>query len=580
MRPLLLLAAAFLIAMPSEGTSGAVREPLRVRSGTDGAEGSLRHLIERVARPGDRIVFPTALRVELRRKLTIPRRLAGLTIDGSTATGGMAELVGVRSKGGSFIQIDADRVTLRRLRLSTLPVVFESRIVGDDVVGPSFARVIDVESAGYAIGRPGIKFSFARAFQVRGGVIANDILLVGTRVGVISGVTFKGKGIKLNDDGSHVLQIENNTLGPRGRIVLESETAAATRNRIGAGATLHVWIHAGGRGRIGENSFDGGRLVAQAGGRLDVVGNSIRGTWRGGPGLPGITAGCASDGKRPQLDLYDNEVSGMRIGVKIECGRDAQIALKQDHVERNGTGLIVGAKAVTVAYEVVRDNAGPGISVLTGSRATITRITAVRNGGPGIERKDAEPRPPQLEYEAATGTLRGTACPGCVVELYSAEEGAGRGGAIDFQASVKAGAGGNFAHPLPCPPSGSVTATATDTGRGGTSEFSSDVACDSALGRVFASATDGGGDANRSYCVLVRTSPPQPATKGDVTLLGPSTRATKAFETGPDGRARVVFPITAMGPYIATVSLFGGWAVQTGSLVGALVGDPIGCAAD
>ena len=127
-RYVLLLVAVFAIAAPTSATTTA-RE-LRVTAGTDGAPGSLRQLVEQVARPGDSIVFPTALRVELRRKLTIPRRLAGLTIDGSTSTGGTAEIVGVRSAGGTFVEVTADAVTLRRLKLTSLPVVFRSRTVG------------------------------------------------------------------------------------------------------------------------------------------------------------------------------------------------------------------------------------------------------------------------------------------------------------------------------------------------------------------------------------------------------------------------------------------------------------------
>ena len=68
-RRLLLLVAVFAVAAPSGATTGA--DVLRVTAGADGAPGSLRDLVERVAKPGDRIVFPTALRVGLRRKLTI-----------------------------------------------------------------------------------------------------------------------------------------------------------------------------------------------------------------------------------------------------------------------------------------------------------------------------------------------------------------------------------------------------------------------------------------------------------------------------------------------------------------------------
>jgi hypothetical protein len=73
----------------------------------------------------------------------------------------------VRSSGGTSIQVDADRVTLRQLRLTSLPVVFESHTIGADHVGPRFARILGVETAGAVAGRAGLKFSLARRAHTR-----------------------------------------------------------------------------------------------------------------------------------------------------------------------------------------------------------------------------------------------------------------------------------------------------------------------------------------------------------------------------------------------------------------------------
>lgn len=575
MRYLVLLVAAFVIAAPTGATTTA--RVLHVTAGVDGAPGSLRNLVERVAKPGDRIVFPTALRIELRRKLTIPRSLAGLTIDGSTAAG-VPELVGVRSRGGTFIQVDADRVTLRRLKLNSVPVVFESHAEGGQEVGPRFARVLDVETTGSLPGRAGLKFSFARAFQVRGGRITNSISLTGTQGGLISDVTLAAKGTAVSDENSDLLRLEANTL-ESGRIALQSQGVAVARNQVKAGATLHVWIVAGGSGRIDANRIEGGRIVAQAGGELRVGNNVISGTWRRGVGLPGISAGCATDGKRPRLAVNGNTVTGMRVGISVVCGRDAQISLQHNTLERNGTGMLVAAREVSIVGGKVSENIGAGIHVRAGSRATISKIAAGGNGGLAIDREDAEPRPPKLEYDKDKDRIRGVTCPECIVELYAAEEGDEAGEGLGITGTVRASSNGSFVYPatgtVQCPHPALLTATATRVkGKDkGTSEFSADLKCEPI--KLLASATYGAGGPRTNVCVFVRVGPPQVA-KGSVTMSGPSGGGTREFETSADGNARVVFPVTAFGRYTATVKLLGKSTV-TAADVGSLSGDPIGC---
>lgn len=471
---------AKLADAPSGATSSARQLP--VTSGQDGAPGSLRQLVEQVAKRGDSIVFPTALRVELRRNLTIPADLAGLTIDGSSAAGGMAELVGVRSPGGTFLEVDADRVVLRRLKLTSLPVVLRSRPGRSGEVGPAGLRVVDVETAGSTPGHSGLDLSFARDFLVSGGRITNGIDLTLTEGGRIANVTLAAKGKALEDLNSEGLVIGQNTL-ESGRVVLRSQSVQVNDNVVHAGGTIDVWIHAGGTGRVSANKLTGGRIVAQAGGSLTVSRNTVTGNWRSGPGLPGISIGCATDGRRPQLVASDNTVRGMRIGFLVQCNREVPISLRGNVVQENGTGIAVNAPVAAISGGSVRENRGTGIQVRAGSRTTIRNVVFGGNGGLAIDRADAAPRAPTLRYDKAKQQIRGVACPGCAVDLYVAEEGKEPGEGTRRLGTLRARGDGSFEYPArggKCTIPEPVSAIATDERRKATSEFAADIRCQAA----------------------------------------------------------------------------------------------------
>jgi hypothetical protein len=476
---LAILVAAVVVAAPAAaGTSG--RE-LPVTDGRDGAPGSLRQLVEQVAKAGDSIVFPTALRVELRRKLTIRSELAGLTIDGSTATGGSAEIVGIRSAGGTFVEVTADRVTLRALKLTGTPVVFPSRTTGGSELGPAGTRVVDVEATGSAPGRSGLELSFARGFLVRGGRIANGIDLTGTDRGRIVDVTLAAKGKAIEDADSKRLVIEGNTL-ESGRVVLRSQSVRVDGNEVRAGGTIDVWIHAGGSGRVSGNELAGGRILAQAGGTVEVARNTLAGAWRGGAGLPGITIGCATDGRNPNLSAVDNTVRGMRVGVSVQCNRDVPVVLRGNVVEESGTGISAGGPRVTITGGSIRKNRGVGIRVRAGSQTTIRKTLFGGNGGLAIDRRDARLSSPRLRYDGKKEQVLGVACPRCAIDLYGAEAGKEPGEGIRRIATVRAAADGSFRYPpggtMRCATPTSVTALATDERRRLTSEFAVDVTCE------------------------------------------------------------------------------------------------------
>lgn len=561
MRYLLLLAAVLVVAAPT-GAGTSARD-LRVRAAGDGAPGSLRHLVEQLARPGDRIVIGPTLRIQLNRRLIVPRRLAGLTIDG----GGGAEVTGA----GGELRVDADRVTLRGLRLVRLPVHFATHSEPGAEVGPRRTRVVDVVSTGPVRGYSGLKLDFVRDFQIRGGRYETQILLTGTQGVSISGATLAAKGNAVSDENSDLLRIEANTIGS-GRIDLASVGAAVARNTVAAGGTLHVRIEPGGSGRVDANRLAGGRIVAGAGGELRVGNNVVTGSWRRGPGLPGITVECTTSGKSPKLAVNGNTVTGMRIGISAACGRDVPIALNHNTLERNGTGILVSAKLAGIRGGKVSGNSGAGIRVLAGSRTTISQIAAGGNGGRAIERAQADPRPPKLEYDEDKDRIRGVTCAECIVELYAAEEGAEPGEGLGVRGTVRASSNGSFVYPatgtVQCgvPPLLTATATRPKGPARGTSEFSADLRCEPL--RIAAIATHNRNGARMSYCLDVRVDPPR-AAKGTVTLTGPSGAGTRAFELAADGTARVVFPITAYGSYRSTTTLLGR-SLASGAEVGPL----------
>ena len=483
MRRLLLLAAVVLTLTGPAGSFS--RADLKVTTGADGAPGSLRDLVENKAKPGDVIKFDTALRVELRRPLVVRKALTGLVIDGGTATGGKAEIAGVRTSQHAYIRVDADRVTLRNLKLTNAAVDFAVLGAAGEVEGPLAPQIVDVEAvidAGWVL-RPALSFDFARQVRITGGRVSGGIFFTGARGAQVTGVALaarRASGLAVSDLNSERLVIRGNML-ESGRISLQSQGATVAENTVRAGGTLDVWIVEGGTGSVERNTLEGGRIVAQAGGAVGVTGNTVTGAWRRGPGLPGISVGCATDGDKPELDVRGNRVTGRRIGMLLDCRRDAAISIGPNTLERNGFGMLVTAREVKISGVTVRENAGAGIAVGRGPRATITRIAAGGNGGLGIDRDDAEPRPAKMEYDKKKGRIRGVACRNCVVELYEAEEGDEPGEGLRYLATVKAASSGAFVYPtkgkLNCPPTGRITATATDPKQKRTSEFSADVEC-------------------------------------------------------------------------------------------------------
>jgi parallel beta-helix repeat protein len=530
----LLPLAALALLVPAATALPAVRAPIVIANyADDGSPGTLRHAIESVARPGDTIQFAAAVRLELGTPLVVPRELSGLTIDGATPSGGKVTLFGARFRTASAsLEIDADSVTLRNLTLTNLPVAFRSHVVSGNEVGPSGASVIDNElifEASYPR-RSRLDLSFTRGARVEGNKFLRGdggISLSGTRSTTIAGNTFELETGGLSDDHSRALQVERNTL-TSGLFLFESVGATVARNVVGAKGRIAAADVAGnGFVRVVDNTFEVGGLrtglsVVTAH-HVEVLGNTATG--RSGRSN-GIYVGCREQSPGRAI-VERNRVEGLRRGLTIACSKDEgtftvgdnivrrnsdagivvranDVTLTGNTVEGNGTGIRV-ERTASIVGGTVRGNRRAGILVEPNAGAKITGLGAGANGGPGIDLAPAGVTPnathksanddipfPEAKYDGKTGRLRGSACPGCRIQVYESEDGSKRGNPKNGEGTkviggAQADADGRWVFPaarvLDCPRSGRVTMTAT---RGGvTSEFSVDVECGCLLSKNF-----------------------------------------------------------------------------------------------
>lgn len=520
MRRALALLAVLLVAPSAQ----AERSGQHVVSATaaDGQPGSLRWIVEHAAGPGDTIHFSGAVRHELNGRLVIPARLAGLTIDGATATGGRAELRGRKARDTTHFQVEADRVTFTHLKLVDVPISFAYRGV-EGVASPHVLETEHTVEAGW-VARAAVAASFSRGVVIRGSRFSGraGVSLTSTTDALIAKNTFELEpgNAAVSDMTSTGLHVAGNEV-KGGSLALRVVTATVSGNRISAGVRVYVRDWPGGWAKIVENRVSVGGLatgiVAEAASRIEVSGNTVTGPGirRGRPGPAGIAAGCANDGEGTMV-VSRNTVSGARVGIKLSCDRRFAVRVEDNTVRDNslagllveaedavltgnqasgnGAGVLVKSGKAVVRGGALRDNRGAGLRVEAGATASAAGVLTGGNGGPAIDLAPAGQTPnaarklangdldwpARLAYDEEKGKLRGTSCPGCRVEVYEAVDDDENGEGLRYLGTVKAGAGGVFAYPakgeLDCPATGKVTVTATHP-RGGTSELSEDVEC-------------------------------------------------------------------------------------------------------
>ncbi len=205
------------------------------------------------------------------------------------------------------------------------------------------------------------------------------------------------------------------------------------------------------------------------------------------PNVRGVHIDLAHD-----TTVNKNAISGNEMtGISIFGSEHTIVTGNVIGTDPNGTAVLPnGGAGVLIGYgaenntiggigsddaNVIAFNNGDGVWV-DGEFGVPTR-NAIRgnsihsNGGEGIENEDGGNE--ELDPPAITGfgSVRGTACPNCTVDVYSDDEDEGR----VYEGSTTADGDGNWSA-LPGWPDGpNVTATATDSD-GNTSEFSEPMA--------------------------------------------------------------------------------------------------------
>ena len=277
------------------------------------------------------------------------------------------------------------------------------------------------------------------------------------------------------------------------RIGLAAGQAVRLGNALG-GISLFLVINA----QVGGTTDGAGNVIAgnggpgvriAAGGNVRVYRNAIGTDWEGAPdvgnGGDGLVIEVGAQEVTVGRALEDgNVIAGNGgNGVVIRGPGTARHVLAANRIgvvgegrplPNGGHGVLITAGAYENRIEagVIAFNGGDGVRVegaeSVGNRIAPDGITG--NGGAGIRLIDGGNRdlaPPRLRRQPV-GFLRGTTCPGCVVNVYADPEDEG----AQHLAAVTADEAGRFALPLPDVGDRYLTATATDPDTGDTSPFS------------------------------------------------------------------------------------------------------------
>ncbi len=203
----------------------------------------------------------------------------------------------------------------------------------------------------------------------------------------------------------------------------------------------------------------GGRnsVVIQDGSKRNVVGGSAEAD-------ANLIAGSRGEGVNIRGEgVSYNFIGRNRVGVN----RDGSAS-----VGNGGNGVMVsGGDHTFIMNNQIASSGRAGVFNNNGA-ATTVRGNAIRDNGSGIVLIMTSPTPAPVIRNAGANSVSGTACAGCVVEVFS--DARGQGGY--FEGAVRATAEGNFTLTKPGGFRGpNLTATATNAD-GLTSQFSAPVA--------------------------------------------------------------------------------------------------------
>jgi hypothetical protein len=274
---------------------------------------------------------------------------------------------------------------------------------------------------------------------------------IGTNTNGTQDVGNTGEGIRLGNATRRALvggmtEGERNIIGGNGGPGVALEEAGVEHNLI---AGNYIGTNAGGTMALGNDGA--GVAIRNHAGQNILQGNLLSGNEWGG-----VDISNGSD---------FNHLRANHIGVAADSM--SSLANGMDGVHIEATSNTVGG-SYPEDGNIIAFNNGDGVQVRTYPGNTIRRNAIYGNFGPGIYLADGGND--LLAAPAITGVLpgsvSGTACPGCVVEIFSDEEAEGQ----VYEGFTSADGSGNWmwTGELVGP---YVTATATD-GAGNTSPFS------------------------------------------------------------------------------------------------------------
>ena len=314
---------------------------------------------------------------------------------------------------------------------------------------------------------------------------ANDNVIQGNLVGLTPSGTARranlGHGIDVNA-GSSRNRIQSNVISGNNGSGAEVSHGTSTvgnqilDNRIGTDPTGNAGPAYARNTQANVHIEDGPRDTVVSG---NVIGNSATGGIKINS-LSNVAARTRIRQNRIGISANGTVISNGPYGIQLERGSASNPSGTTDNVigpdntiVGNATGIRIidpGTVRNTITHNSIRGNTGLGID--------IAPLGSVNQNDVG----DADDGPNTLLnwpalLTATNTTVAGTACGGCLVEVFVADGAAtAYGEGATFLAAAAASSAGGFTVPIPSSSSSRVvTATATD-GTGNTSEFSRNLA--------------------------------------------------------------------------------------------------------